>query len=66
MEKSHFQRLLTLINLGVITSLHSPRTVRGRVRSRFDYATARDYIDTEYLYHGSTPTRENRLSLTWA
>jgi hypothetical protein len=33
MEKSHFQRLLTLINLGVITSLHSPRTVRGRVSS---------------------------------
>ena len=52
MEKSHFQRPLTLIiKLGVITSLHSPRIVRGRVsslssagvsRSRFNYATARD------------------------
>ena len=34
MEKSHFQHPLTLIiKLGVITSLHSPRIVRGRVSS---------------------------------
>jgi len=34
LEKSHFQHPLTpIIKLGVITSLHSPRTVRGRVSS---------------------------------